>query len=107
MVIFSELETGTFDPFLFINPKIDSNVVLLTDGELNLIKQGSAIALLAIVTDIYFDDECQGNEVMSYFINNEALPKGLKKRYSQLPKIKAIFDQNQIVQDPHIIEAFQ
>ena len=103
---FAELELGSFDPFLYIDAEIESDYVLLTDGEFNLLQQGAAIALLAKVADVYFDDECQCNDVMPFFNKNGKLPEGFDNYYPQLPKIKNAFQQNRIIQEPKIIDAF-
>ncbi len=106
---FAELELGNFDPYLYIDAEIVSKYGLLTDGEYNLLRQGSAIALLATIADVYFDDECNNNnyEIMSYFIHNNCLPKHLETHYPQLSLAKAAFEQGRIVKDPNIIKAFE
>ena len=103
----SEVELGDFDPFKFIDARIASEYMLLTDIEFRILREGAAIALLSEIANIYFEDGCQCNDVMPYFNSNHRLPHGFENVYPHLPLIKQAFDNGRIIKNRYIERCFQ
>ncbi len=111
---FSELELGEFDPFNFLKVEGSSDkTVFLTDGECDLLMKGSAVALLSLVSDVYFDDECHAanekdkaeNGVMPNFISSKGQLE-LPEHYAYLVKIYDVYKGSKFIMDPYIENAF-
>lgn len=111
---FSELELGDFDPFNFLKVEGSSDkTVFLTDGECDLLMKGSAVALLSLVADVYFDDECHAasekdkaeNGVMPNFISSKGQLE-LPEHYADLVKIYDVYKNSKFITDPYIENAF-
>lgn len=111
---FSELELGDFDPFDFL--EVEGNcdkTVFLTDGECDLLMKGAAVALLSLVADVYFDDECKAagekdkaeNGIMPNFISSKGQIK-LPEHYGYLVKIYDVYKSNKFITNPYIENAF-
>ena len=109
---FSELETGDFDPFKYLeitNP--DSRMVYMTDGEIDLLRKGAAVALLARLANIYFEDECYSSsekfEVTTIGqYTNGVLPLN-SKQYLTISAIEAAHKKGLIIADQYLEVAFQ
>jgi hypothetical protein len=111
---FSELELGGFDPFDFLKVEGSSDkTVFLMDGECDLLMKGSAVALLSLVADVYFDDECHAasekdkadNGVMPNFISSKGQLE-LPEHYAHLVKIYDVYKSSKFIMDPYIENAF-
>lgn len=111
---FSELELGEFDPFRFLEVEgWSAKTVYLTDGECDLLMKGAAVALLSMIADVYFDDECHAasekdkaeNGIMPTFISSKGKLK-LPKHYAFLLKIYDVYKSKKFIRETHIVNAF-
>lgn len=111
---FSELELGEFDPFSFLQLEGSSDkTIFLTGGECDLLMKGAAVALLSMVADVYFDDECHAasakdkseNGVMPGFISSKGQLE-LPERYLYLVEIYDVYKNKKFIMDPYIEKAF-
>ncbi len=111
---FSELELGEFDPFKFIEVEGSSDkTVFLTEGECDLLMKGSAVALLSLVADVYFEDECNAtsekdkaeNGVMPNFISSMGQLE-IPECYGYLVKIYDVYKSNKFIKNNYIENAF-
>ena len=111
---FSELELGKFDPFNFLKVVGSSNeAIFLTDGECDLLMKGSSVALLSLIADVYFDDECHAasekdkaeNGIMPNFISSKGQLE-LPEHYAHLAKIYDVYKSSEFIKNPYIENAF-
>ncbi|MCF6442961.1 hypothetical protein L1077_26410 [Pseudoalteromonas luteoviolacea] len=111
---FSGLELGQFDPFRFLEVGGSSGkTVFLTDGECDILMKGAAVALLSLLADVYFNDECNAasekdkveNGVMLNFIASKGQLKP-PKHFDYLLKIYNVYKSKQFIMDPYIEQAF-
>ncbi|RCU48726.1 hypothetical protein DU002_13090 [Corallincola holothuriorum] len=111
---FSELELGKFDPFSFLEVEGSSGkTIFLTGGECDLLMKGAAVALLSLIADVYFDDECHAvsekdkaeNGIMPSFITSKGQLK-LPEHYGYLIEIYDVYKSKKFIMDPYIEKAF-
>ncbi len=103
---FAERDLGDFDPYLYLDVINDTS--FLTEGEHNLLRQGSAIALLSTIADVYLYESHEYDErIMPHFIKTGDLPKAVDDYYPQIKRTKTAFDEGRIINDPNIVKAFE